>query len=307
MPAPLVVFAYSRPEHLERTILSLRANAEAVESDLIVYSDGPKTREVSGAVEGVRLFLSSLLKSGGFRSVNVISFDHNHGLASSVISGVTEVLQTHDTAIVLEDDLEVAPDFLEYMNGALAFYAGDENVWSVSGFSPALASLEGRDGGAYLSLRASSWGWATWKRSWDLVDWEVRDYPKFEFNFELRKAFNRGGRDMAAMLDAQMDGRVDSWAIRWCYSQFVHGMYTVYPVKSRVRNIGLDGSGTHRVVERASIGRFDGERVVFGPDQLDPRVVADFSRSFDRYNKCPPFSFARHLSAKVKRALLSSP
>ncbi len=50
---------------------------------------------------------------------------------------------------------------------------------------------------------------------------------------------------MSNMLDAQMEGKIDSWAIRWCYTQSKKNMFTVYPVKSRVRNIGLDGSGTH--------------------------------------------------------------
>jgi len=58
-------------------------------------------------------------------------------------------------------------------------------------------------------------------------------------------AFNRGGLDMSSMLDAQMKGKIDSWAIRWCFAQHLDGSSTVYPKKSFVRNTGLDGTGTH--------------------------------------------------------------
>ena len=50
---------------------------------------------------------------------------------------------------------------------------------------------------------------------------------------------------MSNMLDLQMEGKIDSWAIRWCYTQSKLNMYTVYPVQSRIKNTGLDGSGTH--------------------------------------------------------------
>ena len=55
-------------------------------------------------------------------------------LAASIIGGVTEVLDQYGKIIVLEDDLAVSEDFLQYMNDALDYFANDARVWSVSGY-----------------------------------------------------------------------------------------------------------------------------------------------------------------------------
>jgi hypothetical protein len=47
------------------------------------------------------------------------------------------------------------------------------------------------------------------------------------------------------MLKSQMIGKIDSWAIRWCYNQFKYNRYTIYPTKSKLINNGFDEKGTH--------------------------------------------------------------
>ncbi len=300
--APIVLFAYARPWHTEMTLRSLMNSDGADTHDLIVRLDGAKSSRDAGPVAEVARLVSQVATAGPFRSVTLVRSERNRGLARSVIRGVSDVLDRYAAVIVIEDDLLLAKDFLRYMDEALAVYADDERIWSVSGFTPALRSLENYSHDAYLSLRASSWGWGTWRRSWALVDWDVDDYNRFEYDLADRRSFNRGGRDLAAMLDAQMDGRVDSWAIRWCYSQFRHSMYSVVPALSRVRNIGLDGSGTHGVVEDPGPDLPVGGPVHFEPLELDPRILQDFARDQARYNRCPPYSFARHLVAQRRRS-----
>jgi hypothetical protein len=297
---PIVLFAYARPEHTERTLTTLKDNDRAAEHDLVVYLDGPRSPKVAAAVTDVSRLVSTVADAGWFKSVALHESAQNRGLARSIIAGVSEVLAHHDSAIVLEDDLLLAPDFLTYMDEALTYYAADERIWSVSGYSPDLPSLRQYDHDLYLSVRASSWGWGTWRRSWELVDWAVEDYRSFEYDLRRRRAFNRGGPDMAAMLDAQLDGRIDSWAIRWCYAQHQHAMYSVVPAVSKVHNIGLDGSGTHGVVEDASVRSLVDRPVAYEPLTPDPVVLGEFARRQRRYNKLPPYSFARHLAAKWK-------
>ena len=294
---PIVLFAYARPAHTERTLRSLMANRGASEHELIVHLDGPKGPRDELLVAEVSRVVSDVADSNRFRRVTVHRSSRNQGLAASVIAGVTDVLAEHESVIVIEDDLLLAPDFLAFMDRALTEYADDDRIWSVSGFGPVLPSLAGYQHDLYLSLRGSSWGWGTWRRSWDLVDWEVKDYRRFEYDLIDRAVFNRGGRDLAAMLDAQMDGRVDSWAIRWCYSQYRRGMYSVVPVTSKVRNIGLDGSGTHGVLEDSPQHPLGEVPVRFERLDLDPGVLKDFARNQRRYNKVPPYSFLRHLAA----------
>ncbi|HET7724099.1 MAG TPA: hypothetical protein VFK68_05640 [Propionibacteriaceae bacterium] len=304
---PVVLFAYARPQHTERTLLTLGKNSAATHHDLIVHLDGPRSATVADAVDEVARVVGRVAEQDWFKSVTVHRSAENRGLARSVIAGVTDALAVHDAVIVLEDDLLLAPDFLTFMDDALAFYADDQRIWSVSGYSPELPSLADYAHDLYLSVRASSWGWGTWRRSWGLVDWEVRDYRRFEYDLRRRWGFNRGGPDMAAMLDAQLDGRIDSWAIRWCYSQHLHGMYSVVPAASKVHNIGLDGSGTHHAVEEALTGSLAERPVTYEPLTPDPVVLREFARRQRRYNKLPPYSFARHLRAKWTRSRKPEP
>ena len=131
------------------------------------------------------------------------------------------------------------------MNDALNFYKEDKTIWSVSGYTPKLKCLEEYIKDIFLSQRASSWGWATWKDRWKNIDWDIKDWQEFKKDKEAIGKFNLGGDDMYKMLQMQMIGKIDSWAIRWCYNQFKLNSYTIYPVKSKLINIGFDEKGTH--------------------------------------------------------------
>src|SRR5690349_15246473 len=100
--APIALFVYARRDHAQRTVEALKRNALATESDLIVFSDGPKNASASEAVRAVRDYVHSV---DGFKSIAVIEQERNLGLSASIISGVGRVCETHGRVIVLEDDL----------------------------------------------------------------------------------------------------------------------------------------------------------------------------------------------------------
>jgi len=245
LSAPVVLFTYNRPEHARETIESLSRNRGAKNTDLFVFCDGAKDERDAANVKLVQDYIRNLHLSSCFRSIEVSFAQKNMGLANSIIRGVSRVLESHDEVIVLEDDLVIGAGFLEYMNEALAFFRENKTIWSISGYAPPIELPKDYAHDLYVTPRACSTGWGTWADRWQAVDWAVADYQQFKVDVCRRLAFNRGGLDMSAMLDAQMQGKMDSWAIRWCYSQFVHGSLTVYPVHSYVKNIGMDGSGTH--------------------------------------------------------------
>lgn len=243
--APAAVFVYKRKDYAEKTLAALRDNFLAEQTELYIFSDGARNEKDRQAVSQVQDFVREFAAQGGFRCVHVSLASGNQGLASSIIAGVTGLLEKFGRIIVLEDDLLTGRDYLTYMNDALDYYAQDRRIWSVSGYTPPLKGLETWKEDVYFFYRASSWGWATWKDRWDLTDWEMREYDRFVKDPALIAKLARGGSDMPGMLRQQMEGEIDSWAIRWCYAQSMADMLTVYPRVSRVRNMGNDGSGTH--------------------------------------------------------------
>jgi hypothetical protein len=241
-PAPLILFAYNRPDHLRRTLDSIRSNPLAAQSTFYAFSDGPKTAEDAPAVAEVREILQ---KIEGFAAVDLEESPENRGLAASVIRGVTRVLETHDRAIVLEDDLEFSSDFLTFMNAALDAYADRTDVFSVSGYLYPIPLPPDYTADVLLLPRASSWGWATWRDRWEQADWAVSDFSELEKNPAARQPLLRGGDDLWPMLQKQQRGLISSWAVRWSLAHARHGAYGVFPRESKVRNTGADGSGTH--------------------------------------------------------------
>ena len=244
--APVVIFGYNRPKHIEMTLNSLRNNTHSDKTKLYIMLDGARKIEDVALVEMTRDTVDKFVNINrkSFLDIKVIKSNENRGLANSIISGVSSIINEHGKIIVLEDDLISAPEFIDYMNGALEFYKNKE-VWSISGYSFPLPSRLGMKESVYGINRAMSWGWATWKERWNKVDWQVKDYNEFINDSKRVAAFNMTGMDMTYMLQQQMRGEIDSWAIRFCYSQFKEGLYTVCPKYTKIINVGLDNSGIH--------------------------------------------------------------
>lgn len=243
--APIILFVYNRPWHTQQTVEALQKNELAIESELFIYSDAPKNKQAIEKVDKVREYIKTV---DGFKKVRVIERSKNWGLADSIIDGVTKSINEYGRVIVLEDDLVTSPYFLRYMNEGLEFYHDNHQIMSISGYTLPPTSMKFPKNFAddvYLNYRNSSWGWATWADRWDLVDWEIKDFHQFINDPEQKKLFNRGGDDLTNMLISQMEGKIDSWAIRFSYAHFKQRMYSICPHNSYVNNIGHDGTGTH--------------------------------------------------------------
>jgi hypothetical protein len=239
--APIILFVYNRPEHTRRTLAALAGSPLAKDSDLIVYADGPKKPEHAASVVQAR---DAVRAAEGFRSVKLIERDTNMGLANSIMTGVSEVCGAHGRAIVVEDDLLVAPSFLEFLNGGLRRYQNEPSVLQISGYSYP-AHDKTTENGFFLPM-VSCWGWATWSRAWAHFDSAMSLLPRLHEDRALRHRFNLDGTyDYYAMACQQAKGQLDSWGIRWQMSLFARDGLVLYPRETLVTNIGADASGTH--------------------------------------------------------------
>ncbi len=237
--APIALFAYRRRAHVERAIRSLLTNVEARDTALYIFCDGPRTIEDEPAVHSVRQYLSSVT---GFAEISLHLRPDNVGLAQSIITGTSTVLRSHERVIVLEDDLVVSPFFLRYMNEGLTCYQGDEQVASIHGYvDPVHVKPE-----TFFLRGADCWGWATWGRAWEHFNPDAGVLLRELESRGLSESFDmQGAFPYTKMLRLQLCKRIDSWAIRWRASCYLAGMLTLYPGRSLVANIGMDGTGTH--------------------------------------------------------------
>ena len=238
--APILLFVYNRPEHVRRNIQALLKNELAAESELFIYSDAAKDETSQAAVKEVRAFIRSIQ---GFKKITITERAENWGLARSIIDGVTTQINRYGRVIVLEDDLVVAPHFLQFMNDALETYRDEERVGHIQAcdftHDPSLPDT-------FLIKWTGSWGWGTWDRAWKhfnadgkalLTELESRKLT-YTFDFNGKYGYTR-------MLRRQIEGKNNSWAIRWNASLFLKGILSLNVGKSLVQNEGFDGSGTN--------------------------------------------------------------
>ncbi len=237
--APIVLFTYNRLWHTKQTVEALQKNALANESELFIYSDGAKNDAVSLHVRNVREYLQTI---EGFKKVTVIEREKNWGLANSIIDGVTNIVNKYGKIIVLEDDLVTSPCFLTYMNEALTLYENEPNVISIHGYIYPVTELPD----TFFLKGADCWGWATWRRGWDRFEANGQKLLDEVYKRKLQKEADfDGAYAYTQMLKDQIQGKNNSWAIRWYFSALLQDALTLYPGKSYVQNIGLDGQGTH--------------------------------------------------------------
>ena len=182
--APIVIFVYNRPWHIQQSLEALKKNELAKVSELFIYSDGPKDEDSIKGVEEVRSYIKDV---SGFRKVTIIKRKENWGLANSIIDGVNEIVNKYEKIIVLEDDLVTSPYFLNFMNEALEFYKNKKKIWHISGWNYPIKTYGIED--VFLWRVMNCWGWATWKDRWQYFEKNTEKIVS-EFSKSERKRFN---------------------------------------------------------------------------------------------------------------------
>jgi len=294
--APIILFVYNRPGYTHQTIESLKKNELAKESELFIYSDAPKLEKDKKSVSEVREYIRTI---NGFKNVVIKESQTNKGLAASVTTGVTEIVEKYGNAIILEDDLELSPFFLKYMNEALNIYEAEENVISIHGY---VYPVKKKLPETFFLRGADCWGWATWKRSWKFYEDDAKKLLKeiSERNLEREFDFN-GSYDYTKMLNHQIKGEIDSWAIKWYASAFITDKLTLYPGRSLVKNIGTEGLGTH--VQSTKAFDSDLSEIPVEINKIKVSENREARKAFEEYfNSIKPIFFKKGFQ-RVRRLL----
>lgn len=273
--APIVIFAYNRPLHLQKTVEALLCNPEAAQSEIFFFSDGPRGGVMTEEVKAVRQYIHQVT---GFRRITIIEREHNLGLANSVIQGVSQVCDSHGKLIVLEDDLVTSPYFLKYMNDSLAYYAMNTKVVSIHAYTfPVPQPLPE----TFFLRGTGCLGWATWQRGWKLFESDGEKLLVRLRESGLEEEFDYGSSyPYSRMLEDQILGKNNSWAIRWHASAFLLEKLTLHPRDSLVIHIGNDGSGTHYGTDD-----FMGNRITSAPINVEQIPVELSEAVYRKYVK----------------------
>jgi hypothetical protein len=292
---PVALFTYNRPRHLAETLACLQANRVPL---LYVFSDGPKVDDAQRVAE-----VRKIVRRIDWCDVSVIERPVNLGLGVSIRSGVSHVLDRHESVLVFEDDLVCVKGTYAYLSAALAHYRDEPSVMSVTGWTHPDVAPAGLNGQPYFDGRGESWSWGTWRRAWQSID-------RADALTLLRECERRGidpyrcGADLVEMAHAEHVRNL--WAVRFLYRHILEGGLCLRPPHSLVEHIGGDAEGTNH--------RTDAWKNP--PLQECPRVPVSWP-SPDEHPDCPRLSAAafgsrppkpsslRRLARRCRRALPS--
>ena len=240
--SPIVCFGFDRPMHLNRMLESLEANKEALKSDVYICIDGPsKNTNLDNHAKTVEV----ANKSWNFNSKTIIAREENLDCRTNIITTISDLFAEHEKLIIIEDDLILSKNFLNYMNSALNKYENNKEMWHINGYSyPQMNSSSNSSISTYIS----PWGWGTWKDRWEIFINEDFDKRNFIYSLEEseRKRFNVNGLyDWEDIIVKNEIKKISAWDAYWYQAVFLNNGLSLYPNRSHTQNEGFDGTGMH--------------------------------------------------------------
>lgn len=255
--SPILLICYKRLTHLKATLEYLEQNENANRFELYIFVDGPKNKDVDETLD-VQRYIENY--RGNFKKIYKTYRSRNLGLATNIIDSLTSVINEKNKAILLEDDILTSKYFLSYMNDALNQYENIGKVMHVSGYMYPLDTSNLND--TFFLNQASCWGWGTWKRAWKLLDTNEKQLLKqLNTNNKIDTFTFDGWSDFLTQLQMNIDGSINTWAIKWYASIVIHNGLCLHPKVTLTNNIGFDGSGENCKVSQKYITSLSGRKI----------------------------------------------
>lgn len=251
--APIEIPTLCRSKHFIRLIESLKRNAWAKYTDIYIGLDYPPEEKYRKGWSEICQYI----ETGDFSifaSFNVVRREVNYGFFRNSKELIDYIYEKYDRVIELADDLEVSPNFIEYMDKCLDAFEDDSDVVTISGYAYDI-DWQISEGATCMKqdFNASEWGRASWKAKW-------RKYaPYIESGMmldDLSQVIQN--KTYLKMIDACLREYIPAATSPRFYKTgmmrrccdiamraylAVEGKYCISPVVSKVRNYGFDGSG----------------------------------------------------------------
>ncbi|MGC4034405.1 MAG: hypothetical protein QM764_00490 [Chitinophagaceae bacterium] len=303
--APIILLTYKRLNTVTQTIEALKGCTLASESDLYIFADGAKGVKDQAQVDAVQSYLNTVKHETGFRSISLCISPVNRGISKSIIDSTNKIFKQSDRVIVLEDDIVVTKNFLVFMNDNLDKYKDNKTVFSISGYNYPFKTRENESLDAFFLPRSCSWGWATWKDRWVDIDWEIKSFKDFSENKSQIREFSQAGSDLFRLLNKQYKKDIDVWDVRWVYNQFQQKGITIYPIISKVKNVGFGQDATNTNTVNRYVSKLDdGQKESFklpeniSSDEYYQRQLIQFYSIFSRIKSRLKTMFYKTISFK---------
>lgn len=239
---PVVFIIFNRPDVTQRVFDEI---ACAKPPKLLVIADGPREHKV-GELEKCHLTRAIIDQVNWECDVLTNYSDKNLGCKERIVSGLNWAFEKVEEAIILEDDCLPNASFFRFCSEMLERYRDDERIGMISGdnfLSPKMKL----NSSYYFSRYCHIWGWASWRRAWNLYDSEISSWPKLRNDLWLDSLGLRSSEMnyWRRMFDKVHSHQLDTWDYQWVYACWLHNMLAVMPQNNLISNIGFGQDATH--------------------------------------------------------------
>ena len=247
----ICLFVYNRSRHTYEVLKSLSKCKNFKKFPLYIFSDNFNASKKNDkfAVNLVRNEVLNFKKKN--KNISIKFLKSNLGLYKNLTKGISYVLTKHSSVIVLEDDLVLDKNFLNFMHNSLEKFKNKKNILQISGYS---YPINYNSNVTYFLNLTSCWGWATWSDRWrDFIKFSKnkkliqQEYNNIQSNYSKKSEFNiNGSYNYLKMLKKQMTSKINSWGILFYLYSFHKNFLNLFPPFTLVENRGFDGSGFHK-------------------------------------------------------------
>ncbi|MEA5452269.1 glycosyltransferase family 2 protein [Leptolyngbya sp. CCNP1308] len=237
-----VIFIIFRRPDLTAQVFKAIRNAQPAQ--LLVIADGPRSKGEAILCQTAR----DITNNVDWDCDVLRNYSEEHlGCRERVSSGLDWAFSIVEEAIILEDDCVPHPDFFLYCSELLERYRYDMRIMVCSGSNQGNLPISGEASYSF-SIFPQIWGWATWRRAWQMNQASLRFMEQIDVIENLALKAISVGLDFNHFLNQWkliQAGELDSWAYVWAASVWVNSGLCIRPRVNLVGNIGFDREATH--------------------------------------------------------------
>jgi hypothetical protein len=279
---PILLIVYKRPDATRLVFEEIR---KARPQKLFIGADGPKegNSEDAHKVDEVRKIVQNV---DWDCDVKTLFYEKNVGSRITESSAISFFFDNVEEGIILEDDCLPDQSFFRFCRELLEKYRNDKRVMHISGNNFQFGRKVG-NGSYYFSRFSYGWGWASWKRAWNYYDVEMKSYPAFKAQNQIRNVFKSIIMQQYYMdrLDEAYNRQVDCWDNQWGYAIWSQNGICIVPNMNLVSNIGFGPDGTYCTDKDDIVANIDSNTMLYiiHPDFMLPDDEVD-KAAFEKIN-----------------------
>lgn len=270
MNTPVLLLVFNRPDLLLRLINSIE---NVKPKNIYVACDGPRNDTDKVKIEEIRKIIQDISWNPNVRT---LFREQNLTTYKAIPSALDWFFSYESEGIILEDDCIPDPTFFKFCEENLKKYRENTNILTISGNN--VQNKKFGDGSYYFSHVPHIWGWATWKRAWQLFDSEMQTFPDFKKNDTLTRYFkdDKVRRRLLQIFQRAYDGQ-NIWDFKLTYMHFINNGYSIIPNNNLVTNIGFDERATHPLMNNDPLANL---KVIPLENIIHNETIVDYPESY---------------------------